>query len=44
MVISSTLFSLLLWGALLGVFLVFCYEVYAVAGHSAGAVFKGWDS
>ena len=44
MAISSTLFSILLWGALLGVSLVFCYEVYAVAGHSAETVFEGRDS
>lgn len=44
MAISSTLFSILLWGALFGVFLVFCYEVYVVAGHSAGTVFKYRDS
>jgi hypothetical protein len=43
MAISSTLFSMLLWGALLGVSLVFCYEVYAVAGHSVGTIFKFWD-
>ncbi|MEF8782976.1 MAG: hypothetical protein V5A39_08040 [Haloarculaceae archaeon] len=36
MAISSTLFSVLLWGALLGVFLVFCYEMYVVTGHGVG--------
>lgn len=28
--IGQTAFSILLWGALLAVFLVFCYELYVV--------------
>lgn len=30
--ISSTLFAMLLWGAIIGVAFVFVYEVYAIAG------------
>lgn len=40
MAISSTLFAALLWGALLGVFLVFCYEVYVVAGDGVGGFIR----
>lgn len=29
--IGPTLFGVLLWGGLIGVFLVFCYELYVVA-------------
>lgn len=35
--ISQTAFSILLWGALLAVFLVFCYEVYVVRRDVGGA-------
>jgi len=35
--IGPTLFAVVLWGALAGVFLVFCYEVY-VLGRDAGWV------
>lgn len=31
-VIGSALFAVLLWGAIIGVALVFVYEVYAIAG------------
>lgn len=30
-VIGSTLFAILLWGAIVGVALVFVYELYAIA-------------
>ncbi|MGM0389667.1 hypothetical protein [Natrinema limicola] len=30
-VIGSTLFAVLLWGALLGVAIIFVYELYAIA-------------
>jgi hypothetical protein len=30
--ISSTVFAVLLWGSILGVFGVFVYEVYAIIG------------
>ena len=30
--IGSNAFAVLLWGAVLGVLFVFCYEVYALAG------------
>lgn len=31
-VIGPTVFAVILWGSILSVFLVFLYEVYAVAG------------
>lgn len=36
--IGPTLFGLLLWGGILGVLLVFCYEVYVIAREA------GWVS
>ncbi len=33
--LGPALFGVILWGALLGVFLIFCYEVYVV-GREAG--------
>lgn len=37
MPIGQTAFAVLLWGAILGVFGVFCYEVYVI-GREAGWV------
>jgi hypothetical protein len=37
--LGPTPFAVLVWGALLGVFLVFCYEVYVLGG-TAG--WPGW--
>lgn len=34
-VISSTLFAMLLWGAIIGVALVFAYEVYAIVSDAS---------
>jgi hypothetical protein len=37
MAMGQAAFAAVLWGAILGVFLVFCYEVYVV-GRDAGWV------
>ena len=35
--IGQTAFSILLWGTLLAVFVVFCYEVYVLRRDVSGA-------
>ncbi|WP_340097966.1 hypothetical protein [Salinibaculum salinum] len=39
--IGPTLFGLLLWGGIVGVFLVFCYEVYIVVREAGWLVGNG---